>query len=136
MKKLRLTFFTEQGKKYSITLQHVAQDLTPETVYNLMLRLIKLDLFEKDGIKLVTKICRACYVGKTVTELFSVEENSEGVEVLAVNPLVASENESESMQGTGIFHWFESFRDSIFNLKTGITEWFREHQPKKTILLC
>lgn len=85
MKKLRVTFLNEDGTKKNITFQHVAQDLTPEAVYSAMLRLTELEIFEKNGVKLMTKVLRACYVDDVVVELFSVTRNAAGEETLEVN---------------------------------------------------
>lgn len=109
MKKLRLTFLNADGTKKNITLQHVAQDLTPEAVYTAMLRLCELEIFEKNGIKLMVQPIRACYVDKEVTELFTVTTDESGEDILVINPKYADcEIEAET-----------------FGLIVKLKEWFK-----------
>lgn len=71
MKKLQLTFKTSKGQKRNLVLNYVRDDLDTPTVRKAMDKIVASQLFEKDGVKLYTKVSAAKYVERTETHLFS-----------------------------------------------------------------
>lgn len=117
MKKLRVTFLNEDGTKKNITFQHVAQDLAPVAVYAAMVRLTELEIFEKNGVKLMTKVLRACYVDDVVVELFSVTKNAAGEETLEVNVEYNRNEQVQSVSWTaGVMRFAKSVKQTVKRL--------------------
>lgn len=73
MKKLHLTFLNEDRTKKTLVLHCVHQDLSPEAVKEAMEQISELDLFEKDGVRLMTEVHSAKYVEVIETPLFDNE---------------------------------------------------------------
>lgn len=82
-KKLWLIFLNEDGSKEKIIIHHVAQNLSPQKVYQKMKQITELELFEKDGLKLMTKVYAALYVGRKEQQLFRLETEAELNEFIA-----------------------------------------------------
>lgn len=73
MKKLHLTFLNEDGTKKTLVVHCVHQDLEPEVVRDAMVQITELDLFEKDGVRLITDVYSAKYVEVIETPLFNMK---------------------------------------------------------------
>ncbi|MCH4171624.1 MAG: DUF2922 domain-containing protein [Lactobacillus sp.] len=70
MKQLQMTFNNNEGKKTSLVLAEVKQDLDAETVKGAMQQLTDSQLFIKDGVALYAEVLGAKYVERIVTEVF------------------------------------------------------------------
>lgn len=70
MKKLHLIFLNEDGSKKTLVIRCVHQELTPAEVKEAMIQITELDLFEKDGVRLMTEVYSAKYVEIIETPLF------------------------------------------------------------------
>lgn len=70
MKKLHMTFLNEDGSKKTLVIKCVHQDLSPSAVKDAMEQIVELDLFEKDGVRLMTEVHSAKYVEIIETPLF------------------------------------------------------------------
>lgn len=70
MKKLHMTFLNEDGSKKTMVIKCVHQDLSPAAVKEAMEQIVELDLFEKDGVRLMTEVHSAKYVEIIETPLF------------------------------------------------------------------
>lgn len=70
MRKLHLTFLNEDQTKKTLVIHCVHQDLSPAAVKEAMEQIIELDLFEKDGVRLMTEVYSAKYVEVIETPLF------------------------------------------------------------------
>lgn len=74
MRKLHMTFLNEDGSKKTLVIHCVHQDLSPEAVREAMVQITELNLFEKDGVRLMTEVYSAKYVEVIETPLFNVNE--------------------------------------------------------------
>lgn len=70
MKKLHMTFLNEDGTKKTLVIHCVHQELSAEAVKTAMVQITELDLFEKDGVRLMTEVYSAKYVEVIETPLF------------------------------------------------------------------
>lgn len=70
MRKLHLTFLNEDQTKKTLVIHCVHQDLSPAAVKEAMEQIVELDLFEKDGVRLMTEVYSAKYVEVIETPLF------------------------------------------------------------------
>lgn len=74
MKKLHMTFLNEDGGKKTLIIHCVDQHLSAEAVKEAMRQITELELFEKEGVRLMTKVHSAKYVEIIETPLFDVNE--------------------------------------------------------------
>lgn len=72
MKKLHMTFLNEDGSKKTLVIRCVHQELTPAAVKEAMEQIVALELFEKNGLRLMTEVHSAKYVETIETVVFDV----------------------------------------------------------------